>query len=367
MKTILSVIGTRPNFMKVGPIEEQLKQKPQFRHVILHTGQHYDSNMSDDFFRDFGLRAPDIYLGVHGGKLGDQTGRIMTAFEKELLQVRPDMVVVVGDVNSTFAAAWVAVQNHIPVAHVESGLRSFDRRMPEEINRICTDVIADLLLTTHPMGDEQLIKEGIDPAKIHMVGDVMIDYLVKHRERALGMREWEKFGLKEKGYAVATLHRPSNVDNPEQLSELVDTLIKIAAQLPIVFPVHPRTAENLKKFNLHSKLANAPGIKLSPPLSYLHFISLVLKSAMVMTDSGGLQEETTFLNIPCMTLRENTERPFCVTEGSNYLVGTSPKNILATFQTIFSGKAKQAHSMEGWDGNAAARIVKILEAYLSQR
>jgi UDP-N-acetylglucosamine 2-epimerase (non-hydrolysing) len=364
IKTILSVVGTRPNFMKVSPLEEVLKNRPHFKHLILHTGQHYDDNMSKVFFHDLQIRPADIHLGINGGTLGDQTGRIMTAFEPELLKIKPDLVVVVGDVNSTFAAAWVAIQNHFPVAHVESGLRSFDRRMPEEINRICTDVIADLLFTTHPIGTSQLLSEGVPNSKLFMVGDIMIDSLMQHRTQAEHRQTWERFDCQPGQYATLTLHRPSNVDDPKHLELLLGTLGQISQKLPIVFPAHPRTMTNLKKFNLLPMLKSYKQLHLCEPLSYLDFLSLVLKSRLVLTDSGGIQEETTFLNIPCMTLRENTERPFCVSDGSNYLVGTDRQKILSTVELILSGKQKQAKTMPAWDGKTAERIVTVIENFL---
>ena len=350
--------------MKVGPLEVVLSQHERFAHIMLHTGQHYDRNMNDDFFRDFNLRAPDIALDIHGGGLGDQTGRIMMAFEKELLKVIPDLVVVVGDVNSTFAAAWVAVQNHIKVAHVESGLRSFDRLMPEEINRICTDAISDLLFTTHPIASDQLIKEDVSADKIFMVGDIMIDYLVKYRDKAAALKRWQDFGVKEKEYGVLTLHRPSNVDDKDKLGQLMEAVCEMAKQLPLVFAMHPRTRKNLKNFGMLAALENAPGVMISEPLSYMNFLSLVMDCKVVLTDSGGLQEETTFLNIPCITMRENTERPFCVDEGTNYLEGTDPQKIKQRFTYILSGEAKQSHGIEGWDGKTAEKIVAVLEQQL---
>ena len=346
--TVLSVVGTRPNFMKVGPIDEAFKPHPEVRHILLHTGQHYDDNMSKVFFEDLGIRKPDIHLDIQGGNLGDQTGRIMVAFEQALLEINPDLVVVVGDVNSTFAAAWVAIQNHIAVAHVESGLRSFDRKMPEEINRLCTDVICDLLFTTHDSADLQLKKEGIAAEKIFMVGDIMIDYLVKLKDKAEALARWQDFGVTPGKYGVVTLHRPSNVDRPETLKPLVEVLTTIAAKMPLVFAVHPRTQKNLDQFGLATALSNQPNLHTTKPLGYLEFLSLVSQSGLVLTDSGGLQEETTFLNIPCMTLRENTERPFCVDHGTNYLVGTKPENILATFEEILAGNRKHSQNIEGW-------------------
>ncbi len=365
-RVILSVVGTRPNFMKVGPIEESLKQHSSIEHVILHTGQHFDTNMSEVFFRDLKLRQPDIYLGIAGGLLGDQTGRIMVALEKELLQLKPNLVVVVGDVNSTFASAWVAVQNHIPVAHVEAGLRSFDRRMPEEINRICTDVICELLFTTHPMADEQLAKEGVDSKKIHMVGNIMIDYLVRYQKQAEAMQQWQALSLPAKGYAIVTLHRPSNVDVPEQLKKMVGLLGELSQELPLVFPVHPRTKKNLELFGLLGTLKNNQKISVVEPQSYLNFLSLVLQSRLVLTDSGGLQEETSVLDIPCVTLRENTERPFTVDFGTNYLVGTNSDKVLAVCREILAGNSKtpQDFSKWQWDGRTGERIATHLVEYL---
>lgn len=355
--------------MKVAPVIAAVKNLAQantlsgVRQLLVHTGQHYDHAMSTLFFEELGLPRPDINLEVGSASHGVQTGRIMEAFEKVLLQERPDLVVVVGDVNSTLACAVDAKKLNIPVAHIEAGLRSRDLTMPEEINRIVTDSISDLLFTTERSADQNLIKEGRPAACIHFVGNVMIDTLLKHRETALRLPTLERVGLKgqARNYAVLTLHRPSNVDDPEALARIGQTLREIGKNLPIVFPVHPRTRTKITGFNLDEIFSERHHIRIVDPLGYLDFLNLMANARVVLTDSGGIQEETTILGVPCLTMRHNTERPITVEQGTNLLVGNSPESVLAGFYRIMEGKAgvlKQTPEL--WDGNAAKRIAEVL-------
>jgi UDP-N-acetylglucosamine 2-epimerase (non-hydrolysing) len=352
----LIVAGARPNFMKIAPILRafSLKQNGHSNTPVLlvHTGQHYSRNMSDDFFRDLGIPEPDINLGVGSGSHAEQTARIMMAFEPACLEHRPDWVIVVGDVNSTVACALTAKKLGIRVAHVEAGLRSRDMSMPEEINRLCTDVISDLLFTTDTMADENLRSEGVASEKIHFVGNTMIDTLQQQigRARELPLRD----GLAPGKYAVLTLHRPANVDSPDRLASVLGAINAIAGRIPIVFPVHPRTMSKLAGIELH------PRIQIVEPMSYLPFLGLVARSQMVLTDSGGIQEETTVLGIPCLTMRPNTERPITCEIGTNVLVGTDPQRILKEATSILDGQARIGTIPEKWDGRAAERIVDIL-------
>ena len=359
MLKLLNVVGARPNFMKIAPLADEIRKRPhEVSQVLIHTGQHYDEAMSDAFFRDLGLPPPDLNLEVGSGTHAEQTARVMLAFEPVLVRERPDWVVVVGDVNSTLAGALVATKLGVRVAHVEAGLRSFDRQMPEEINRILTDQLADLLLTPSADSDENLRREGIDAGRIVRVGNVMIDTLFSQLERARTSRIVETLGLPE--YAVATLHRPANVDDRETLEQIMRALSVISDRLPIVFPAHPRTVARLNEFGL--SLPDA--IRVLPPLGYLDFLRLWSQARLVLTDSGGLQEETTALGIPCLTLRDNTERPVTVTEGTNRLVGRNPERIIAEARAALN----QAHDQERripalWDGRAAARIIDALLAH----
>jgi UDP-N-acetylglucosamine 2-epimerase (non-hydrolysing) len=320
--------------------------------LLVHTGQHYGRNMSGDFFRDLGIPAPDINLEVGSGSHAEQTARIMIAFEPVCVEHRPDWVIVVGDVNSTIACALTARKLGIRVAHVEAGLRSRDMSMPEEINRLCTDVISDLLFVTDNMAAENLRNEGVSEEKIHFVGNTMIDTLQQQivRARQLPLPD----GLTAGQYAVLTLHRPSNVDSPEQLALLLGAINTIAGRIPIVFPVHPRTAAKLTEAGLH------PGIRIVEPMSYLPFLGLIDRSRMVLTDSGGIQEETTVLGVPCLTMRPNTERPITCEIGTNVLVGTDPRRILEEANAILDGRTRNGAIPEKWDGHAAERIVEVL-------
>jgi UDP-N-acetylglucosamine 2-epimerase (non-hydrolysing) len=316
--------------------------------------------MSRVFFEELELPKPDIYLGVGSGSHAEQTAFIMLAFEKVLLEHRPDIVIVVGDVNSTLACSVTAIKLRVRVAHVEAGLRSYDRQMPEEINRIVTDALSDYLFTTSRQADENLIKEGIAPEKIFFVGNVMIDTLNKHLARAELLGTPGRFGLLSGQYALMTLHRAANVDDPVILSRLVDVLCELQTEIPLLFPVHPRTSKRLAEFGLLERLETAPQLQIVPPQGYLPFLDLMVHARLVLTDSGGIQEETTILGIPCLTLRQNTERPITVTDGTNTVVGTDPSVILSAARRILSGTHKSGQIPELWDGHAAERLVDIL-------
>jgi len=313
---IINVTGARPNMMKVAPLMEAMKKHRELKPVLIHTGQHYDEKMSKVFFDDLSMPEPDIYLGVGSGSHAEQTAKVMIEFEKILTSERPDMVVVVGDINSTMACAITAVKLHIPVAHVEAGLRSFDRTMPEEINRIVTDSVSDYLFTTSEDANENLKREGIPDEKIYFAGNVMIDTLLRHREKAQKSDIIKRLGLKERGYAVLTLHRPSNVDGKENFKRILDAILQIQKRIKIVFPIHPRTLKMIKGHGLFDFAEELKNLAVVEPLGYLEFLKLMTDAKFVLTDSGGIQEETTILNIPCLTLRENTERPVTVTEGT---------------------------------------------------
>lgn len=362
---ILHIIGARPNFMKLAPIVAEMKQRGTFRQILVHTGQHYDDALSQVFFHELGIPQPDINLEVGSSSHAVQTATIMMKLEPILEEKRPDWVVVVGDVNSTLAATVTASKLGIRVAHVEAGLRSFDRTMPEEINRIVTDALADLLLTTERTGEENLLKEGIPKEKIVFVGNVMIDTLLKFRQQASRSSVVERLGVHPGAYALVTLHRPSSVDHPERLESVLHTLMKVAQMLPIVFPCHPRTRAQIGEMGLEhlfetDQSFKGSGMLLTAPLGYLDFLSLMSKAKCVLTDSGGIQEETTILDIPCLTLRENTERPVTIREGTNLLVGHDEKRIIDEAQKIVNGQGKKGRVPELWDGHAAHRIVEAL-------
>jgi UDP-N-acetylglucosamine 2-epimerase (non-hydrolysing) len=364
-QTILLVAGARPNFMKIAPIVRALQARAdRFDFRLVHTGQHYDREMSDVFFDELGIPKPDFHLEAGGGSHAAQTAKIMVAFEEILQRERPACVLVVGDVNSTLACSIVAKKAHVPVAHVEAGLRSGDRRMPEEINRLVTDAISDWFFVTEPAGVENLLQEGKPRESVFFVGHVMVDNLLFQRAKleAEGPGAGESPALKARlgRYGVVTLHRPSNVDHPETLGPIVRALGEISRELPLVFPVHPRTRGNIERFGLEV----APGIELTRPLSYMDFLNLWKDAALVMTDSGGLQEETTALGVPCLTLRENTERPVTLTEGSNTLVGVDPQRILQAAAAVLRGEGKAGRRPELWDGHAAERIVDALDRLL---
>jgi UDP-N-acetylglucosamine 2-epimerase (non-hydrolysing) len=361
MNTIVHVVGARPNYMKIAPLMEALRDGVPLRQVLVNTGQHYDDSMARAFVRDLALPIPDHDLGVGSASHAVQTARVMIEFEKVCAAERPDLVVVVGDVNSTLAASLVAAKLLIPVAHVEAGLRSRDRTMPEEINRIVTDQLADLLLTPSPDASDNLLAEGLPPAKIHLVGNIMIDSLLQHLPRARLERISDRIQVEAGRYAVLTLHRPSNVDNIDVFRRILTAISAIAEHLPVVFPVHPRTRQRMCQFGLD----NAPGnLILSEPLGYIDFLSLTSHARLVLTDSGGLQEESTALGIPCLTLRENTERPITVTHGTNQVVGSDTEAILAGFWRAYSS-AGPASRPDLWDGRAAERIAAVLCRFLS--
>jgi UDP-N-acetylglucosamine 2-epimerase (non-hydrolysing) len=351
---ILHVVGARPNFMKVAPILAQLKKRPGVVQVLVHTGQHYDAKMSDVFFQDLGMPAPDVHLGVGSGSHAQQTAKVMTEIEPVLLREKPDVVVVAGDVNSTIAVALVAAKMGIAIAHVESGLRSRDWTMPEEVNRVLTDRLSELLFTPSRDGDVNLAAEGIDRARVHFVGNVMIDSLNAALPRARESRIHERLELTPKGYALATLHRPANVDEPAALSRVLSALGEIAREVPVVFPIHPRTRARMPAG------FDSRGLKLVEPLGYLDFLALTAEARLVLTDSGGIQEETTALGVPCLTMRENTERPVTVEVGTNQLVGTDPAKVVPAARAILAGRAKKGGLPELWDGRAAERIAEIL-------
>lgn len=375
-KKIFIVVGARPNFMKAAPLLTALKKYPQFKVLLVHTGQHYDKEMSDLFFRELCLPHPDIYLNVGSGSHASQTAKIMMRFEKACLKGKPDLIIVVGDVNSTVACALVAAKLSIPVAHVEAGLRSFDRSMPEEINRVITDRLSDYLFTTCEEANQNLRREGIPNDRIFFVGNVMIDTLMRHALVARKSKILEKLLLKKNGkirrYAVLTLHRPSNVDDPYILRGILQLLYDLARTLPIIFPVHPRTLQKITSLHINHlihyvhrlPLANENNIYRRilalPPLGYCDFLRLMSKADLVFTDSGGIQEETTILGIPCLTLRNNTERPVTVREGTNVVVGTDPDTVIRAASKVLKNKTVRKKYPKFWDGKAAERIVGIL-------
>ncbi len=338
--------------------------------ILVHTGQHYDYEMSKIFFEDLELPEPDVYLGVGSGTHAEQTGKVMIEFEKVLIEEKPDLVVVVGDVNSTLAGALAAVKLHIPVAHVEAGLRSFDREMPEEVNRLLTDAISDYLFTPSPDADENLKREGIPAEKIFLVGDVMVDSLLYNKDKAAQRKVLSQMGLGKGQYAVLTLHRPENVDHESNLTKIALALEEISQRIPILFPCHPRTRKTISQFGLSHFFqfadSNLPasvgsnGTHLLTPLGYLDFLQLMIDSKFVLTDSGGIQEETTVLDIPCITLRNTTERPITLSQGTNVLAGNDTQNIVKEAFKILDGRGKKGTSPQLWDGRAAERIVEII-------
>lgn len=359
MLKLMCICGARPNFMKIAALVEAFKATGRIQTQIVHTGQHYDEKMSDLFFRDLGIPKPDINLEVGSGSHAVQTAEIMKRFEPVVSEHRPDWVVVVGDVNSTIACALVSVKLGIKVAHVEAGLRSNDRSMPEEINRLLTDSISDLLLVSEESGLANLKREGVADAKVKFVGNVMIDTLLKHRARSNESKILSDFGLTTKHYAVVTLHRPSNVDDPETLGGILDAFEKITDEMPIVFPMHPRTRKNLATMGLANRVDDLKGLMTPEPLGYLDFLKLTADSALVLTDSGGVQEETTILGVPCLTLRENTERPATITHGTNKLTGPQPEAILSAYKAQMAMKFDANRRPPMWDGSAGKRIADV--------
>ncbi len=361
---IINVVGARPNFMKMAPIIEAMNQYPdKIEHKLVHTGQHYDEKMSQSFFNDLGMPKPDINLEVGSGSHAEQTAKIMIAFEKVCLQENPNLVIVVGDVNSTMACTITAKKLGIKVAHVEAGLRSRDMSMPEEINRLCTDVLCDYLFTTDHFADENLAVEGISDDKVFFVGNVMIDTLMKHRAMAAKSAFGEQLGLTCGEYATLTMHRPGNVDNKQVLQGILEALKEISTRVPIVFPIHPRTKKMAEQFGLSHFFNNGDkveGIWITEPLGYLEFLNLNMNAKLVLTDSGGLQEETTVLGVPCITMRPNTERPITCEVGSNIMVGNSKEKILQETFKVLDGEGAKGNIPDRWDGKSAERIIKVL-------
>lgn len=357
---VLNVVGARPNFMKIAPVVEAMREAglPQY---LVHTGQHYDEKMSKLFFEELGIPAPDINLEVGSGSQAVQTSEIIRRFEPVVLETRPDMVVVVGDVNSTMASTLVSVKLGIPVAHIEAGLRSFDRSMPEEINRLVTDSLSDLLFVSEPSGLENLRSEGIPVEKVHFVGNVMIDTLLRHRGSANRSDVRARLGVDSGPYVLVTLHRPSNVDDPTKLASLLRALDDLAHEVSVVFPIHPRTRKNAMEAGLAPELGR---LVTTDPLGYLDFLNLMSNAKVVITDSGGVQEETTVLGVPCLTVRENTERPVTIACGTNRLVGTDPDAMLRAAREALHGPWPEARLPELWDGKAAWRIVEVLKRTL---
>jgi UDP-N-acetylglucosamine 2-epimerase (non-hydrolysing) len=380
MIRLVSVVGARPNFIKISPIVEELNRCHDFEHRLVHTGQHYDELLSDNFFRDLSLPEPDVNLQVGSGSHAAQTAEIMKRIEPVLLDYKPQMLLVVGDVNSTLAAALTAAKLGIPVAHIEAGLRSFDASMPEEINRKLTDAISTLLFVTEQSGIDNLIREGIPPEKVFLVGNVMIDSLLRHRELAARSGILDRLGVSNPGdscngnkcrpYGVLTLHRPSNVENRGTLEGILRAVSKISQELPVFFPVHPRTRKKIGAFGLLPYLSGSPAPSVSSivplePLGYLEFLALNAHARLVLTDSGGVQEETTALGVPCLTLRENTERPATVEHGTNQIVGVQPDDILAAAQSTLRKPPGTTTGPPLWDGKAASRLIAIIREYFA--
>ncbi|MFN0062301.1 MAG: non-hydrolyzing UDP-N-acetylglucosamine 2-epimerase [Myxococcaceae bacterium] len=363
-KVVLHIVGARPNFMKVAPIWRALAGVAGVAQKLVHTGQHYDIQMSDVFFRDLGLPAPDVHLGVGSGSHAEQTGRVMMALETVFDAEKPSLVSVVGDVNSTLAATLVAAKMNIRVAHVEAGLRSHDRTMPEEINRVVTDRLADFLLTPSRDADDNLKKEGVPPERIFFVGNVMMDSLHAALPQAQALSTLKTMGLVPQGYAVCTLHRASNVDVRDTLEEMLAALTALSDEIPVVFPAHPRTRKMLGEARIAGLQQTHPGLRVVDPMGYLEFLSLTSRAKLVLTDSGGLQEEATALGVPCLTLRENTERPVTVTEGTNELVGTSGARIRQAADVVLRTGGKRGRIPDGWDGHAGERIAALYSKWL---
>jgi UDP-N-acetylglucosamine 2-epimerase (non-hydrolysing) len=364
---IINIVGARPNLPKIGPLIREMRRHPEIEPILVHTGQHYDEKLSDIFFRQMGIPEPDVNLEVGSGSHAAQTAEVLKRIEPVLLDHRPDLVLVVGDVNSTIAVSLAAAKLNIAVAHVEAGLRSFDRSMPEEINRILTDALADYLFVTEEDAVENLLKEGRPRSCIHLVGNVMIDslrhFLPVAQKSAIGRDLGLIAGETWQRFAVLTLHRPSNVDSVEKLSELIKAVDAIAAEVPVIFPVHPRTQQRIAQAGIghHAQL------RITQPLGYLDFLCLLSHANFVLTDSGGIQEETTALGVPCLTLRENTERPVTISQGTNLLLGTDPRKIVAAARDILAGKSKAGRIPPLWDGRAAGRIVDVLLRLVPRR
>lgn len=362
---VVAVVGARPNFMKVAPVLRAMEDRSRFGPILVHTGQHYDTALSDTFFEELGMPAPDVHLGVGSASHAVQTARILERFEPVVEAHRPDLVLVAGDVNSTVACALAAVKLGTPVAHIEAGLRSGDRTMPEEINRVLTDAISDLLFTTSPEARANLEREGADPGTIHFVGNSMIDTLRRFEEKARDRPIVRARGLTAGGYALVTLHRPSNVDSEEGRRRVLDLLRLLAERIPVAFPIHPRTRANLEAAGELAALDAIPGLHLLPPLGYLDFLALMMHASVVVTDSGGVQEETTALGVDCLTLRPNTERPVTVTEGTNLLVSDDPRALLRALDDS-RARPRQARLPEKWDGHTGARIAAVVRDWFER-
>jgi UDP-N-acetylglucosamine 2-epimerase (non-hydrolysing) len=360
MPKIINIVGARPNFMKIAPLMRAYRRHANITPVLVHTGQHYDERMSDLFFRQLEIPEPDINLEVGSGSHAKQTAEIMARFEPVVLQEKPDWVLVVGDVNSTIACALVAAKLDVRIAHVEAGLRSFDRKMPEEINRVLTDAISDLLFVSEPSGVVNLKNEGVPAERIHFVGNVMIDTLKASRDKAAQSKILTELGLTAGGYNVVTLHRPSNVDDPAVFGRLIAAFEEIERDLPVVFPIHPRTRKNLDTLGFGPRIDAMKNLKIVEPLGYLDFTQLTANAACVLTDSGGIQEETTILGVSCLTLRENTERPATIEQGTNQLVGTDTQKILTAYRAARARPKGPTPVPEKWDGAAAERIAAVL-------
>tara|TARA_R110002049_G_scaffold147342_1_gene310159 strand:+ start:129490 stop:130581 length:1092 start_codon:yes stop_codon:yes gene_type:complete len=353
------IAAARPNFMKIAPLYHALEATDWCVPSLIHTGQHYDANMSDAFFNDLKMPKPHFHLEVGSGSHAEQTGKVMMAYEAVVNENRPDWIIVVGDVNPTIACAMVGAKLWIPVAHLEAGLRSGDMRMPEEVNRVLTDRIANLLWTPSIDGNENLKREGVDDEKVDLVGNIMIDSFEMMRAEIENDHTAESYGLKSNDFAVVTMHRPSNVDDKQTLSEIVDQLLAVSGKCQLVFPVHPRTRQKLVEFDLLGKLEQADNLLIIEPQGYIQFMNLVTNSKLVITDSGGIQEETTYLNIPCLTLRENTERPITITQGTNQLIQA---NVLETsVNNVLAGNWKQGQCPPLWDGSTAKRVAESLQ------
>jgi len=370
IKNIHLIVGARPNFMKMAPLYKELSlYEDKYAPLLIHTGQHYDEKMSQLFFNDLAMPKPSAYLNVGSGTQGKQTARIIERYEDLILTGdKPDLVIVAGDVNSTIACALVAKKLQIPVAHLEAGLRSYDEQMPEEINRVLTDRISDILLTPSLDANENLIKEGINPEKIHFVGNIMIDSLIRHQKKAELSDIFDKLTMsQDESYALVTLHRPSNVDECDGLKMLLTSLIEIGKHIKIIFPMHPRTKKNIQNFGLSNYVNSSKNIIFTEPLGYFDFLKLEMNAKLILTDSGGVQEESTYFRVPCLTLRENTERPITISEGTNQLVDLNVTSIVNKSLEITEGKVKQGKIPKHWDGKTAERVVMVLDKWFEKR
>jgi len=370
IKNIHLIVGARPNFMKMAPLYKELSlYEDKYAPLLIHTGQHYDEKMSQLFFNDLAMPKPSAYLNVGSGTQGKQTARIIERYEDLILTGdKPDLVIVAGDVNSTIACALVAKKLQIPVAHLEAGLRSYDEQMPEEINRVLTDRISDILLTPSLDANENLIKEGINPEKIHFVGNIMIDSLIRHQKKAELSDIFDKLTMsQDESYALVTLHRPSNVDECDGLKMLLTSLIEIGKHIKIIFPMHPRTKKNIQNFGLSNYVNSSKNIIFTEPLGYFDFLKLEMNAKLILTDSGGVQEESTYFRVPCLTLRENTERPITISEGTNQLVDLNVTSIVNKSLEITEGKVKQGKIPKHWDGKTAERVVMVLDKWFEER